>query len=97
MRKETWAASFEYGHNVSCGVFTVCSPTPEAVIMVLIADCIRIRTVTVLQTDIGHTEATVTLLPGLAVCVLQTLAPVVSQVTDGGGVSAVRVHVTCGE
>ena len=73
---------------------TVCSSAPEAVIMVLIADGIGIRTVTVLQTDIGDTEATVTLLPGLTVCVLQALAPVVSHVTDGGGVSAVRVHVT---
>ena len=73
---------------------TVCSSAPEAVIMVLIADGIRIRTVTVLQTDIGDTEAIVTLLPGLAVCVLQTLAPVVSHVTDGGGVRTVRVHVT---
>ena len=62
--------------------------------MVLIADGIRIRTVTILQTDIGDTKAAVTLLPGLAVCVLQTLTPVVRHVTDGGGVSTVRVHVT---
>lgn len=41
-----WAASFEYGHNVSCGVFTVCAPHQEAVIMVNIADGIGSGTVT---------------------------------------------------
>ena len=67
LRKETWAAAVKYGHKVSCGVFTVCASTIEAVIMSLITDGIRIGTLAVLLTSTRNTEAIVTLLPSLAI------------------------------
>ena len=67
MRKDTWAAAFKYGHKVSCGVFTICASTIEAVIMSLIADGIRIGTLAVLLTCIRNTETIITLLPSLAI------------------------------
>ena len=69
-------------------------PTPEAVVIFFIADCIRVGTVTVFFTHIGDTEAIFTDLPSLTVCVLQTLASVVTHVADGGGVGTVFIHVT---
>ena len=57
-----------------------------------IADLIISVTVWGLITHIHHTEAVSTDLPSLAVSVHQTLASVVSQVTDGGGVLAVVIR-----
>ena len=57
-----------------------------------IADLIISVTVWGLVTHIHHTEAISTDLPRLAVCVHQTLAGVVSQVTDRGGVLAVVIR-----
>ena len=61
--------------------------------MGLIADQIA-PTITVHKADVRDTEAVVTLLSGLAVCILQTLTSVVTHVTNGGGVGTVFIHVT---
>ena len=61
--------------------------------MILITDLIKSVTFIILDTDIRNAEAILALLSIKTVGVLQTLAPVVSHVTDGGGVSAVRVTV----
>ena len=59
-----------------------------------IADLIISITVWCLITHIHHAEAISADLPGLAVSVHQTLAGVVSQVADGGGVLAVVIRRT---
>ena len=62
--------------------------------MILITDLIKSVTFIILDTDIRNAEAILALLSLKTVGVLQTLAPVVSHVTDGGGVRTVGVHVT---
>jgi len=74
-------------------LITIIASTPEAVIMGLITDQIA-PTISIHKTDVRDTEAIVTLLSGLAICILQTLASVVRHVTDGGGVGTVIVAVT---
>ena len=59
-----------------------------------VADLVISVTVWGLVTDIHYAEAVSTFLPILAVRVLQTLASVVSKVTDGGGVLAVVIRRT---
>ena len=61
--------------------------------MGLITDQVA-TTISVHQTDVRNAEAVVTLLSSLAVIILQTLAPVVCHVADGGGVGTVFIHVT---
>ena len=69
---------------------TVVSATVEAVVMSRVTHLVISVTVRRHVTHIHNTEAVVTDLPGLAVRVHQTLAGVVSQVTDGGGVLTVE-------
>jgi len=71
----------------------IIASAPKAVIMVLITDQIA-TTISVHKTDIRDTEAVITLLAILTVCILQTLASVVTHVTDGGRVGTVFIHVT---
>ena len=61
--------------------------------MGLITDQIA-ATIAIHKTDVRDTEAVITLLSSLAICILQTLASVVRHVTDGGGVGTVIIAVT---
>ena len=75
-------------------ISAIIAAAPEAIVVSLITDRIRSVTIAVHETNIRDTEAVLALLPGLTVSVLNTLAPVVRHVADGGGVGTVTVHVT---
>ena len=58
--------------------------------MVSIAGLVKPSTVRMIFTNVHNTEAVLTFVPGFAVIIIVTLASVVSQVTDWGGVFTVE-------
>ena len=76
-----------------CVAGTVTATTVEAVIMVSIAGLVKPSTIWMILTDINDTLSSLTFIPSIAVSVISTLASVVSQVTDWGGVLAVEVSI----
>ena len=74
-----------------CVAGTVTATTVEAVIMVSIAGLVKPSTIWMILTDINDTLSSLTFIPSIAVSVISTLAGMVSQVTDWGGVLAVEV------
>ena len=58
--------------------------------MVGIAGLIKSGAVRMILANVNNTEAVLTFVPSLAVIIIVTLASVVSQVTNGGGVFAVE-------
>jgi len=73
-----------------CVAGAVTWATVEAVIMVDIAGCVKPGTVRMILANVNNTKAVLALIPGIAVRVHLTLAGMVSQVTNGGGVLAVE-------
>ena len=72
---------------------TVLCAAVEAVVMGHITGGVKASTVRMILTHIRYTETTacVTLIPGVTVIIIITLAGVVTQVTHGGGVLTVEV------
>jgi len=74
-----------------CVARTVTYATIEAVIMGDIAGLIKPSTVRVIFANVDNTDSSLALIPVCAVSVISTLASMVSQVTNGGGIFAVEI------
>ena len=87
-REATFTASISLARTVVCAAV-------EAVVMGNIAGCVKADTVRMILAHVRHTEATagVTHVPRVTISVIITLAGVVTQVTDGGGVLTVEAAI----